>query len=150
MKKFFVFVFSVFLLTNCSVTTYYTKGNISLYDNNGSLMKEWNDAIIESEEGGFLNFSSDNKQYLINGGIIIIEDINEVNTKKVEKNNNENDYSIRYKEIKKEIANLKTQLKANKNTKDNNKIRQKIKNLEEEKNKIEKYYKEEYYKRRLN
>lgn len=150
MAKFFVFVLSVFLLTNCSVTTYYTKGNISLYDNNGSLMKEWNDAVIESEEGGFLNFSYDNKQYLINGGIIIIEDINEISTKKVEKNNNENDYSIRYKEIKKEINNLKTQLKTNKNTKDTNKIKQKIKNLEEEKNKIEKYYKEEYYKRHLN
>lgn len=78
------------LMTSCSVT-HNTIGDITLLDNNGGIIREWDNSIIHQEldngyttftsfKNGGLNFVDESGEaHYISGGIIIVDNIKENN-----------------------------------------------------------------------
>ena len=78
------------LMTSCAVT-HNTIGDITLLDNNGGVVREWDNSIIHQEfNNGYITFTSlkngglnfvdeSGEAHYISGGIIIVDNIKESN-----------------------------------------------------------------------
>lgn len=130
MKKFIVSIVSILCVmsfSSCSVT-YLTKGDMVLLDNNGKVLKEYDDATFQSEtyecgyqrqasyaikDGGGISFVDKyGNSNFVSGGIIIIENIHTLSINNLDNSDDSNisenrRNSMKYKELGNKIDKLK-------------------------------------------
>lgn len=103
------------LMTSCSIT-HNTVGDITLLDNNGEIIREWDNSIIHQEmdngyttftslKNGGLNFVDESGEaHYISGGIIIVDNIKETKPIRTSINTSSpyNPYTIEKETVRKE------------------------------------------------
>lgn len=89
MKKFFILCFMAFVICSCGVSYVY-QGNITLLTENGDIVEQWDNAVIQQgdtyngsyntpyKNGGVEFTDAQGERIYINGGIIIIKKIESV------------------------------------------------------------------------
>ena len=89
MKRFFILCFMAFVMCSCGVSYVY-QGNITLLTENGNIVEQWDNAVIQQgdtyngsyntpyKNGGVEFTDAQGERTYINGGIIIIKKIESV------------------------------------------------------------------------
>jgi len=162
MKHLFIATFiTLVTLTSCGVASKYVYGDISLMDDNGQTIRQYDNSVLQYEEmdlatgkktsssysikygGGLLFSDSAGETHYINGGIIIVDNIR--NLSKPIKVNSEPDFDlnqVKYdiEELNQQISEKKKYLEIHGDTmkpKDYVKLNNEIKDLKKQKRDLE-------------
>lgn len=122
MKKFILFSLMAFVM--CSCATYSYMGNITLLTNDGNIIEKWDNAIVAQgddyngtyntpyKNSGLEFTTSQGETIYVNGGIIIMKNIEKIyNLNQTQNENDKNNLVAQYKSVSKEIDELKISLK---------------------------------------
>ena len=120
MKKFFILCLMAFVM--CSCATYSYMSNITLLTDDGNIIEKWDNAIVAQgddysgtyntpyKNSGLEFTSSQGETIYVNGGIIIMRNIEKIYNQ-TQNENDKNELVAQYKSVSKEIDELKISLK---------------------------------------
>lgn len=124
MKKFFIFCLMAFVMCSCAATYSYM-GNVTLLTDDGNIIEKWDNATLAQGDDYYGTYNtpykndgveittSQGETIYVNGGIIIMRNIEKVYSQTQNKNekNEDNELIAQYKTLLKELDELRKQRK---------------------------------------
>ena len=122
MKKFFILCLMAFVMCSCGVSYSYM-GNVTLLTDNGNEIEKWENATLAQgdsyngtyntpyKNSGVEITTAQGETIYVNGGIIIVRNIEKVFNNSTSTENNKEKLILQYKSLSNELGELKNRLK---------------------------------------